>query len=81
MSMRYIYVIEAGWVLTGFDASITSNEVRIENSACIRRWGTAEGLGQLALKGPTGETVLDFCGTTRINPRHVLFRIECPGWP
>jgi len=48
------------------------------DASCIRLWGTTAGLGELALKGPTKETQLDFCGTVVFdNPEAVLFTIPC----
>ena len=82
-TVRRIYVIESGWVLAGFEQTTsphTSNEVHITDAVCVRRWGTTGGLGQLALHGPTEKTILDPCGEVRISTRHVLYRIECPGW-
>lgn len=79
-SLRRIYVIEAGWVLTGFEKSRNFDELHITDAACIRRWGTTDGLGQLALHGPTSDTVLDLCGEVHINPKHIRFCIKCPGW-
>ena len=37
----------------------------LENARIIRRWGTTEGLEQIAQDGPTSETVLDrMCSCT-----------------
>ncbi len=41
----------------------------------IRRWGTAEGLPQLA-NGPLADTVLDAIGTFSVPWRAVLFLID-----
>lgn len=79
-SLRRIYVIEAGWVLAGFEKSRSSDELHITDAVCVRRWGTTDGLGQLALHGPTSNTVLDLCGEVHISPRHIRFYIECSGW-
>lgn len=79
-SLRRIYVIEAGWVLAGFEKSRSSDELHITDAVCVRRWGTTDGLGQLALHGPTSNTVLDLCGEVHISLRHIHFYIECSGW-
>ena len=42
----------------------------------IRRWGTSEGLGELARLGPRPETVLDAVGTVRIPARAVITLID-----
>ena len=45
----------------------------------FKRAGVALGLflGQLALKGPTDETVLDMCNITYIPKSKVLFTMDC----
>jgi hypothetical protein len=44
----------------------------------IRQWGTTAGLGEIALKGPTENTVLDACGMMVLdNPGAVLFTFKC----
>mgnify|MGYP000966428274 CR=1 FL=1 len=81
MKQRYIFVITSGWVLTGYQDSYSpTNEISIGEASCIRRWGTTNGLGQLATQGPTDETKLEFCGSVAINKKHLLFSIKCTGW-
>jgi hypothetical protein len=46
----------------------------IENARNIRYWGTVDGLGELALKGPNTKTKLDLVGTVRI-PAHALLHL------
>lgn len=54
---RYIVTLQRGWIVVG---NVTKNGdyLSIDNAAVIERWGTTEGLGQLALSGPTTETRL-----------------------
>jgi hypothetical protein len=72
----HIVVVESGWV---FAAVLEESATHISSSDCavIRSWGTTNGLGQLALKGPTKETVLDMCNITHIPKTKVLFTMEC----
>ena len=71
-----IVVMTSGWVLVGERISDTS----LVNASVIRTWGTTKGLGELALNGPTKETILDKCGEVTLNEPAVLFRIACkPG--
>ena len=72
----HIVVVESGWV---FAAVLDSTEDHLRASECavIRTWGTTNGLGELALKGPTKETVLDMCTITFIPKSKVLFTMEC----
>lgn len=61
-----------------------STEVVLTNASVIRRWGTVDGLGELAEKGPlpagapNGPTVLDPCpGCVRIPITSVVHMMEC----
>lgn len=55
-----IIVCDRGFVLAGIVRPGPSPLVIvIDRCQCIRRWGTTAGLGQLALTGPTENTVLD----------------------
>lgn len=50
----------------------------IDDCCTVRRWGTAEGLGQLAREGPLPETILDPEGDgVRVNRLYILRRIPC----
>ena len=46
-------------------------------TSVIRVWGTTAGLGEIALKGPTKDTVLDFAGTVDVPHSKVLSVIYC----
>jgi hypothetical protein len=55
----------------------------VEDAKNIRYWGTTNGLGELALNGPTSKTKLDQVGTVRIPCRAVINIIdtEASKWP
>ncbi len=72
----HIVVVESGWVFAAVLEDITG-DIRASECAVIRSWGTTNGLGQLALKGPTKETMLDMCNITYIPKAKVLFTMEC----
>ncbi len=57
---KRIVILQRGWVYVG-DYFQKGHECRLENASCIRRWGTSQGLGELALKGPLSETKLEPC--------------------
>jgi len=72
----HIIVVESGWVF----AAVLQDEkdhIRANECAVIRTWGTTNGLGELALKGPTSSTVLERCHVTLIPKSKVLFTMEC----
>lgn len=73
----HIVVVESGWVFAAVLEGTPSGDIRSSECAVIRAWGTTNGLGQLALKGPTKETVLDPCNITFIPKEKVLFTMEC----
>lgn len=68
-----IAVVNRGFVYVG--AVEVDEKWCVVRDACnIRYWGTKNGLGELALKGPLEETKLDACGTVRI-PLHSLVHL------
>lgn len=71
-----IVVLQRGWVLVGmYHAS--GNECRLEDSFVIRRWGTSEGLGELAAKGPLPETKLDPSGICKFHRSAEVLTLDC----
>ena len=78
---KTIVIVDAGWVFLA--DRITQQEVygmgvvRMEGASVIRAWGTTAGLGEIALNGPTKDTVLDFAGQVDIPHGKVLGMIEC----
>ena len=55
----------------------TDSGIVLNNAAIIRQWGTTEGLGQLALKGKTSSTILDYYGIMHIPLHSIVFILEC----
>ena len=53
-----ICILQRGWVLVG-EYQREGERCSLTNGCVVRRWGTSWGLGELAIKGPTDETVLD----------------------
>ena len=58
---RYIVLGNRGNTVVG-DLTIKGSTGYLSNASVIRRWGTTNGLGELALSGPTDNTKLDKCG-------------------
>ena len=69
-------VLQRGWVVVGMVA-ISGDDVFIGNASVIRVWGTTKGLGEMAMGGPTKDTVLDPCGVVRANKGSVVLYIDC----
>ena len=53
-----IVILQRGWVMVGrFEKN--GSECKLHNASVIRVWGTKKGLGEIALGGPTKDTILD----------------------
>lgn len=72
---RKIVVLQRGWIVVG-DVHHEGTTVVVNSASVIRRWGTTNGLGQLALAGATKETILDLCGTVRAHELAVVMYID-----
>lgn len=80
LSGKTIVIATSGFVFVGNLTEVQSPcgwYTRLEDAACVRRWGTTAGIGQLALSGPTKDTVLDACGVVEIAHHAVIGRIPC----
>lgn len=73
---KRIVVLQRGWVVVG-DYTISGEEVVIENGSVVRRWGTTKGLGEIAMKGPTPDTILDPIPELRVHRLGVVFTLQC----
>lgn len=71
-----ICILERGWVLVGH-LEKDGDEYILINGNVIRRWGTTEGLGELAIKGPLPETKLEKVPLVKFNGRQLIFTISC----
>jgi len=71
-----ICVLKKGWVLIGH-LEIDGDEYLLINVSCIRRWGTTEGLGELAFKGPLPHTKLDKLPLVRFHKNQLIFTLLC----
>ena len=71
-----IVVLQRGWVVVG-NYSEVGDDVFVNNASVIRKWGTTKGLGQLAVNGPTSDTVLDPCGSVKTIKLGVCFTLDC----
>jgi hypothetical protein len=79
---KVIVVCKLGWVFVG-DMCDKDTQVKLINASVVRRWGTTRGLGEIALSGPTKDTVLDYAGSVVVERDSVLFYIACEAkkWP
>lgn len=70
-----IVVADRGFVYVG-RLEITPDWCIVTDAKNVRYWGTTNGLGELALKGPTSKTKLDSISTVRIPMRAVISVID-----
>ncbi len=77
-----IVILHRGWIVIG-RVTATKDEVIITDAATVRKWGTTDGLGQLAREGKRQETKLDACPTVRVHPLAIIQQIDCDpkAWP
>lgn len=71
-----IAVLQRGWVFVGRYFK-EGTACRLENSFVIRNWGTTQGLGEIASKGPTDATKLDSSGTVSFNELTIVVLLDC----
>lgn len=77
-SSKSIVILQRGWIFIG-DLSKNGEEFTLSNAQNIQRWGTTDGLGQLALSGPTPNTKLKDAGTVRFHELTVVARLDVDG--
>jgi len=71
-----IVVLERGWIMVGI-LEKDGDEYLLLNGRIIRRWGTTEGLGEIAIKGPLPETKLDKIPLVKFHKNQLIFTINC----
>ena len=79
---KKIVIASHGFVFIGDVSDPTKNgesgkDILITNAACIRVWGTTKGLGELAISGPTKETILDSCYKILIPSHSIVGIMDC----
>ena len=75
-----IVVLQSGWVFYGdYVPASGDTPAYVANCKNIQRWGTTQGLGELAISGFTSESIVHDVGVLVLdNPSAVLFTIKCP---
>lgn len=71
-----IVILQRGWVVVG-EFKQEGETCYIENGHVIRSWGTKKGLGEIAINGPTKETILDETPTIMYNVYTTIATILC----
>lgn len=73
---RCLVVADRGHVWVG-DVDQDDEYLRIRNARAVRRWGTSEGLNQLAKEGPLTNTRLDAAADLLVSRRAAIAVIPC----
>lgn len=71
-----LVVADRGFVWVG-QAVTTEEWVEITGARCVRRWGTSEGLNELAMKGPLTNTRLDAPADLKVARKALIAIIPC----
>lgn len=71
-----IAVLDRGFVYVGH-CRVQDGWMRIEGGRCVRRWGTTQGLGELAHAGPLPLTKLDAPASVAAPLTAVIHLIDC----
>lgn len=53
-----IVILQRGWVMVG-RYHRNGSECKLTDAYNVRKWGTTKGLGEIAMNGPTSDTVID----------------------
>lgn len=51
--------------------------IEIFDANVIRRWGTTNGLGEIAVNGPTQKTILDSCPRVKVEKTAIIYTVDC----
>ena len=74
-----IAVFDRGWVFVGFATHLEEERIRLDCCHNIHSWGTTKGLGELAIKGPLADTVLNPCAPVVGKPIFVI-KVDDERW-
>jgi len=80
---RCLVVADRGFVWTAESAVFDADWAHLKNAQAVRRWGTTEGLNQLAAQGPLPSTKLDAPADLQVSRKAVIAVIPCEAakWP
>jgi hypothetical protein len=71
-----IVILNRGWVAVG-KFTREGDMCKLTDSHVIRRWGTTEGIGELAQKGKLENTKLDYLGTIDFHILTTVAILDC----
>lgn len=72
---KQIIILNRGWVVIG-NYSEKGDECTLTDASVIRKWGTSNGIGELAEKGKLADTVLDPTPNVHFHKMTMVARID-----
>jgi hypothetical protein len=72
---KQIVILNRGWVVVG-EYSEKGDDCTLTNASVIRKWGTTNGIGELAEKGKLPDTVLDACPNVHFSKMTMVARMD-----
>ena len=72
---KQIVILNRGWIVIG-NYSEKGDECTLTEASVIRKWGTTQGLGELAKKGKLPDTVLDSCPNVHFHKMTMVARMD-----
>ena len=72
---KQIVILNRGGVVIG-GYSEKGDDCTLTNASVIRKWGTTQGLGELAEKGKLADTILDKCPNVHFNKLTMVARMD-----
>jgi hypothetical protein len=78
--MKHVVIAQQGWIFVG-EASTEGDHLVLTDAAVLERWGTTEGLGQLAHGPLPGTRLRPLPGRVRVHHLAVVADLEFPEWP
>ena len=78
-----LVVADRGHVWAARNVQLDEDFVRLTQGQAVRRWGTSEGLNELANKGPLPNTRLDAAADLLVSRKALIAIIPCEvsKWP
>ena len=72
---KQIVILNRGWVVIG-NYSEKGDECTLTDASVIRKWGTSNGIGELAEKGKLADTILDPTPNVHFHKMTMVARID-----
>lgn len=72
-----LVVADRGHVWIAQKVELDDDFVRLTNGRAVRRWGTSQGLNELAKTGPLPKTIIDAPANLKVSRKALIAIIPC----